>query len=170
MARQVRSNRIEIPPEKIEELKERLIRNTQPNLNGCWEWTLLRNPQGYGNTTCGTIRSSAHRISYAAFNGPVPAGLVVCHHCDNPPCINPAHLYIGTQEENAHDCMEKGRANFPQELEFCKKGLHKMEGYNVLNAKKERRGNYWRGGRQCRACKMAVNKRYLERKKAAVAA
>lgn len=165
MARQVRSNRIEIPADRVAELQERIRRNSRPNLNGCWEWQLVRNAQGYGNTTAAGMRGAAHRFSYAAFKGVVPAGLVVCHQCDNTSCVNPEHLFVATQEENAHDCMAKGRANFPEKLEYCKRGLHRMEGRNVLISKKEKTDKYWRGGRQCRACKMDSIKRALLKKK-----
>ena len=52
---------------------------------------------------------SAHRLAWEAANGPIPAGLLVLHHCDNPPCCNPAHLYVGTAKDNARDCKARGR-------------------------------------------------------------
>lgn len=163
-----RTNRLEIPPERLEELCTRLQRNCEIKPNGCWEWKLARNPAGYGNTTCGDLRGPAHKFSYAAFVGVVPAGMVVRHKCDNPPCINPEHLEVGTQWENAMDCVRRGRAKFLKKQEYCNRGLHKMEGENIAwnNVSVLATGDkYW--GRQCRACKIETERKRQRRKKAA---
>lgn len=153
-AQPIRSNRLEIPPEKIEAVKSRIIKNSRPTPSGCWEWRLSRSPQGYGITTPASKRSmGAHRVSYAAFKGVVPAGFPICHRCDNPPCVNPEHLYLGTQKDNAMDCARKGRTQSPL-MKFkvlkdgklmCRKGLHEISGDNVIQDK----------GRspRCRTCK-----------------
>lgn len=74
----------------------------------CWEWRCARDSKGYGMTTmCGFHR--VHRLAYESFNGPIPAGLIVRHKCDNPPCCNPDHLELGTQLDNVADRVARGR-------------------------------------------------------------
>ena len=82
----------------------------------CWLWTasVFRERYGYGKFQAGENRANtrvvyAHRYSWELVNGPVPDGLFVCHHCDNPPCVNPAHLFVGTHQDNVDDMMSKGR-------------------------------------------------------------
>ena len=80
-------------------------------LTGCWSWTGARGPQGYGfiKRKDGT-QLRAHRVSYELAFGPIPPGLQVCHRCDNPPCVRPGHLFLGTARDNAADMVAKGRA------------------------------------------------------------
>ena len=70
----------------------------------CWVWTANRDKDGYGRI--GRIR--AHRFSYELHNGSIPSGAWVLHHCDNPPCVNPVHLYAGTVTDNNRDTVRRG--------------------------------------------------------------
>ena len=79
--------------------------------SGCWEWNgAIRNEDGYGATTQpGSRNMLAHRAAYAAWVGPLPDDVILLHSCDNPPCINPAHLRQGTDAENSADKLARGR-------------------------------------------------------------
>jgi hypothetical protein len=77
--------------------------------SGCWEWTGRRNWQGYGRYEIKNRVYAAHRVAWSVRNGPIPAGIFVCHRCDNPPCCNPDHLFLGTPEDNIRDAYQKGR-------------------------------------------------------------
>lgn len=85
-------------------------------MTGCWEWTGNRNDEGYGRLWLDGRRVYAHRRSWELFMGPIPPGLCVLHRCDNPPCCNPEHLFIGTKGDNMRDAMSKGRAPRPPRL------------------------------------------------------
>ncbi len=80
--------------------------------SGCWTWKGATVPYGYGVIRLDKPVSAlvrAHRVSWELKNGPVPEGLCVLHHCDNPPCVNPSHLFLGTKNANTADMTRKGR-------------------------------------------------------------
>lgn len=81
----------------------------------CWEWSGHRWPKGYGVfRDCGGVLGPAHRVAYEMEVGGIPPGYFVMHCCDNPPCVNPRHLMIGTAQENNADRDAKGRQVAPR--------------------------------------------------------
>lgn len=91
-------------------LQERLESGAIPEPNtGCLLWTRGSYPFGYGSISDRGRHLRTHRVSYELHIGPIPPGLFVCHRCDTPACIEPAHLFLGTSSENALDRERKGR-------------------------------------------------------------
>lgn len=96
-----------------ETLEQRLLRySSQPN-DKCWEWIggVYKNG-GHGRLRFKYREVLAHRAAYEAWRGPIPAGLCVCHSCDNPKCINPSHLWLGTNIANIADRDSKNRGKW----------------------------------------------------------
>lgn len=84
----------------------------RPELGPCWLWLAATNPSGYGKMSKGGHAAplvAAHRLSWELHYGPVPDGLFVLHRCDNPPCVRPDHLFLGTHDDNMADATAKGR-------------------------------------------------------------
>jgi hypothetical protein len=86
--------------------------DTTSSPTGCWLWTGAKDPCGYGNLKRDGRYSKAHRVAYELANGPIPKGVRVLHRCDNPPCCNPDHLFLGSQRDNIVDRNTKGRGNY----------------------------------------------------------
>jgi len=134
-------------------LEERFEAKVMPEPNsGCWLWVGSWNQDGYGGIAVpGRGHERAHRVSWEIAHGSIPLGLMVLHSCDTPPCVNPAHLFLGTQLHNMRDAAKKGRINTAglsrrndrlARLTECWRG-HPFSGDNLI----VRHGN-----RFCRAC------------------
>lgn len=91
---------------------ECVIRSRTIKINDCWNWSGKINTSGYAQMVMRGNKKKqvlVHRISYEVFKGKIPEGLLVCHSCDNTICVNPDHLWLGTQKDNFHDAMKKKR-------------------------------------------------------------
>jgi hypothetical protein len=91
------------------------------NATGCWNWkhSVRRD---YGRFKLHGKFEGAHRISYLFFKGPIDEGMLICHNCDNPRCVNPEHLFQGTHQDNAVDAYQKGRMVLPENSAYFKEG------------------------------------------------
>jgi len=90
-----------------------MLENYEPvTESGCWIWMGSTTQKGYGDIKYDKKHHRAHRLSYELHNGAIEDGLMVCHSCDTPSCINPEHLFMGTAQDNTDDMVKKGRQNF----------------------------------------------------------
>lgn len=123
----------------------------------CWPWLGATNGNmGHGQLTVAQRRHYAHRAAWELAHGPIPPGFFVCHHCDNPPCCNSAHLFLGTARDNAQDMVAKGRhVSWHAAKTHCSNG-HPLSGENLYVPPSGR-------GRYCRACRRAAVRRYAAR-------
>jgi hypothetical protein len=116
---------------------------------GCWEWTKWRNPQWHYGEVCYRGKNwRVHRLLWTITKGDIPVGHVLCHRCDNPPCCNPEHLFVGNDADNVLDRMRKGRDHHSN-LTECPHG-HPYSGDNLIVDN--------RGFRHCRTCTAARQK------------
>lgn len=103
---------VSLPPDLMADKRARFWAYVQPS-TGCWQWNgPMREQDGYGFFTLGGRRLSAHRVSWELHHGSIPDGFYICHHCDNPPCVRPDHLFLGTVRDNVDDMIAKGRGHW----------------------------------------------------------
>lgn len=107
----------------------------------CWPFTGKPNCNGYGILNYGGKRILAHRISSIMVDGPIPNGICVLHHCDNPPCCNPAHLFRGTRVDNNADMRAKGRGSNPprNDVRGSRNGHAKLTEEDIPRVRRARR-------------------------------
>lgn len=98
----------------------------------CWLWTASRNAKGYGRfKVTSYVSIVASRVAYALYYNRSPGSLLVCHHCDNPQCVNPTHLYLGTVKDNSDDKMRRGRWRGPPDPKGENNGAAKLRAVDV---------------------------------------
>lgn len=140
------------------------FKNFVKTSNKCHLWTGHKDRDGYGTFRYKDKKIRSHRAAYQLFVGKIPDGFLVCHTCDTPSCVNPKHLFIGTNKDNVNDMWTKGRNsnNMTYALKAkraCING-HKFNSENTY---------YWRGHRRCKTCHRYRMRDYHERKKYAEA-
>lgn len=100
--------------------------------NDCWIWHGATNSKGYGRFCLHGRRIQAHRVAWSLYHDEDPGELLVCHNCDNPPCCNPGHLFIGTAHDNTQNMMDKGRGVGPRRPPR-RRGPHRGETHYKAN-------------------------------------
>ncbi len=123
---------------------------------GCWSWQGYVGAKGYGLYELHGVSMQAHRAAWIIANGPIPKGMCVCHECDNPRCVRPDHLWLGTNAENTRDRDIKGR---------CRAGAHLSARTHCANGHEYTPENTrtTKGYRECRTCGRDSRRQYLTR-------
>lgn len=145
-AGQMRATGSPRPPRVIGQAERRFWEKVDKT-GDCWVWTGARDSGRfqYGIfAAAGRTLVKAHRFSYELHQGAIPDGMVICHRCDNPPCVRPDHLFAGTQKDNIHDMDAKGRGKRPPKRSRCPKG-HPYDGGNTAIRRD--------GAQACRVCR-----------------
>jgi len=142
-------------------IKDRFEKFIFYSTDGCWYWLGYLDKKGYGRVTQNGVHVLAHRFSYQINKGD-PGSLFVCHHCDNPACVNPDHLFLGTPKDNMQDMHRKGRYKHPYKtMTACKKNHPYTEEntfFRIRNGKRVR---------VCRRCRNDDTKKWLLKLKTA---
>lgn len=136
-------------------LEERFYNRIKVTDSGCHEFIGFKNRHGYGQIGVGSKLKLTHRLAWELAFGLIPDGLWVLHKCDNPPCCNVDHLWLGTQAENVADMIAKGRQgiNAQSIKTHCPKG----HPYDEVNTYVKPNGS-----RNCRACRAAQDREYAK--------
>jgi len=143
-------------PNQLLKLKERILSKLEFKSNGCVEWKGYKR-MGYGQISFRDKLSSVHRLTYQLYVGKIPVGQNALHHCDNPSCCNPAHIFLGSQKDNSTDCVLKGRHSEVRKT-HCKNGHPFLPEYEEIGTA----GRIWRRCKICRRDSERKRKRAYE--------
>lgn len=133
---------------KPSDIERFLVKVEKIPFHSCWEWGAGKYKRGYGLFVLKRKNRPAHRISWIIHKGQIPNGLFVCHKCDNPGCVNPSHLFLGTQTDNMKDMHSKKRHRWSKAT-TCVNGHKRTEENTRIITKKN--GNKFRSCSICRA-------------------
>lgn len=115
---------------KLDLFKEKYVIDKE---TGCWVWIARRNKKGYGQFGFDGKLCQAHRVSWIIYYGDIPDGMFVLHHCDNTSCVNPYHLFLGTNADNMRDMASKGRSTRGNKSHTCKLSEDQVKEIRSLN-------------------------------------
>ena len=136
------------------DLRDRFDAKWTPEpMSGCWLWTGTVDLKQYGRFSKQGRLCSAHRIAWELYRGSIPTDRNVLHRCDNPSCVNPDHLFLGTLTDNMRDMARKGRS-YSQRLTHCPAGHPYNDANTYLGDK---------GYRRCRVCRARIHREYRAR-------
>jgi len=127
----------------------------------CIESPFHRTPTGYAMLGRKGRKLYAHRVAWEEANGPIPEGMCVLHRCDNPPCVNPEHLFLGTHRDNTQDMLAKGRGSNIGSWGRAKTHCPQGHPYDEVNTRVD-----GRGCRSCRICGREAQRRFRLRRAA----
>lgn len=134
---------------EFKDLKDRFLSKIDyPSDSSCWIWNGSRRPNGYGKLVIKTGKKEvgAHRLSYYLFHGNFNEQMFICHKCDNPPCVNPMHLFVGSPKDNVSDMIRKKRQRPGIKWQLLKTQCPKGHAYSGDNLR------VYNNKRYCKAC------------------
>jgi len=115
-------------------LKQRLLDNVRVDeQTGCWDWLKFKDRNKYGHIKVLGKSELVHRVAYQTLVGDIPSGMFVCHRCDNPSCLNPEHLFVGTNQDNIDDKVAKNRQSKIGQQKGSKHSLAKLTEKDIVD-------------------------------------
>jgi len=112
--------------------KERLLSRIEKQDSGCWKWIGTKNKKGYGMMVYKGRIHASHRVSWQEFYGEIPEGMLICHKCDNPSCVNPDHLFVGSNQDNMDDMKQKGRASKSKDKQKSRRKISREKELEII--------------------------------------